>query len=58
MVYVTEGENNKPIFKLIELGTTSGNIVQVMSGLTSGDRVFISPPQNITIEGVDTVHFN
>jgi HlyD family secretion protein len=53
-VYIADAED-KAKFKVIKLGTASGDRVQVMSGLNSSDRVFISPPPNVTIEGVDTV---
>jgi HlyD family secretion protein len=55
-VYVADAED-KAKFKVIKLGTASGDRIQVMTGLTQGDRVFISPPPNVTIEGVDTVNF-
>jgi HlyD family secretion protein len=48
---------NKAQFQPIKLGTASGNSVQILAGLNQGDRVFTSPPANITIEGVDTVNF-
>ena len=53
-VYVAE--DNKAEFKPIQLGMTSGNLVQIVEGLTPGDRVFISPPQDLKIMGVDTVN--
>jgi HlyD family secretion protein len=55
-VYLADAEN-KAKFKPIKLGTASGNSVQIQSGLKQGDRVFTSPPANITIQGVDTVDF-
>lgn len=62
-VYVANGADSadtsdteaKSKFKPIKLGTTSGNSVQILSGLSQGDLVFTSPPANVTIEGVDTV---
>jgi HlyD family secretion protein len=53
-VYIADTED-KAKFKVIKLGTTSGDRIQILAGLNSGDRVFISPPSNLTIEGVDTV---
>ncbi|MDJ0631632.1 MAG: efflux RND transporter periplasmic adaptor subunit [Xenococcaceae cyanobacterium MO_188.B29] len=53
-VYVAE--DNKAEFKPIQLGITSGNLVQIVEGLTPGERVFISPPQDLKIMGVDTVN--
>jgi HlyD family secretion protein len=55
-VYIADTEG-KAKFQLIKLGTASGDRVQILAGLTQGDRVFISPPPNVTIEGVDTVNF-
>ncbi|MEN9518861.1 MAG: hypothetical protein RLZZ381_1449 [Cyanobacteriota bacterium] len=55
-VYLADAENQAK-FQPIKLGTTSGNSVQILAGLNQGDRVFTSPPANITIEGVDTVDF-
>lgn len=55
-VYVAD-DKNKARFKPIKLGTASGDRIQILSGLNQGDRVFIAPPQDIQIEGVDTVTF-
>ncbi|MGL6338852.1 MAG: efflux RND transporter periplasmic adaptor subunit, partial [Waterburya sp.] len=55
-VYVADAEN-KANFKVVKLGTASGDRIEILAGLTKGDQVFISPPPNITIEGVDTVNF-
>jgi HlyD family secretion protein len=55
-VYVADTEN-KAKFQVIQLGTTSGDRIQILTGLNSGERIFISPPPNVTIEGVDTVNF-
>ncbi|MFM2313091.1 MAG: hypothetical protein RLZZ04_2367 [Cyanobacteriota bacterium] len=55
-VYVA-GTKGKAQFKAIKLGTTTGDRVQILEGLTKGDRIFTTPPANITIEGVDTVGF-
>lgn len=49
---------NKAKFKVIKLGTASGDRVEILTGLTKGDQVFISPPPNVSIEGVDTVEFD
>ena len=56
-VYVS-GNEGKAEFKTIKLGKASGNSVQILSGLSKGDRIFTSPPDNVTIEGVDTVTFD
>ncbi|MEO1559609.1 MAG: efflux RND transporter periplasmic adaptor subunit [Cyanobacteria bacterium J06632_19] len=55
-VYVAD-EQNEIRLQLIKISATSGNLVQVLSGLKKGDRVFISPPNNENIEGVDSVGF-
>jgi HlyD family secretion protein len=51
------GTEGKEQFKAIKLGTTTGDRVQILEGLTKGDRIFTTPPANVTIEGVDTVGF-
>jgi HlyD family secretion protein len=51
-VYVAEQERAK--FQAVKVGATSGDRVQVLSGLKGGDRVFLSPPPEQHIEGVDT----
>jgi HlyD family secretion protein len=55
-VYLASSEG-KAQFKAIKLGTAAGDRVQILDGLTKGDRIFTTPPANITIEGVDTVNF-
>jgi HlyD family secretion protein len=52
------GTEGKAQFKAIKLGTTTGDRVQILEGLTKGDRIFTTPPANVTIEGVDTADFN
>lgn len=42
-VYVT-GENNEPKFKVIKVGGTVRDKIQVLEGLQAGDRVFIDIP--------------
>jgi HlyD family secretion protein len=49
------GSEGKAQFKAIKLGTATGDRVQILDGLTKGDRIFTTPPANVTIEGVDTV---
>jgi HlyD family secretion protein len=55
-VYVAD-EKTKTRFQPIKVSAASGDQVQVLEGLKKGDRVFISPPSNEKIEGVDTVGF-
>lgn len=54
-VYVL-GNNNQPEKRVITLGASSGDKVQVLTGLNVRDRVFTTPPQDQPIEGVDTVN--
>ncbi|NJM73906.1 MAG: efflux RND transporter periplasmic adaptor subunit [Scytonema sp. RU_4_4] len=55
-VYVAD-EKTKTRFQPIKVSAASGDQVQVLEGLKKSDRVFISPPNNEKIEGVDTVGF-
>ena len=55
-VYVVDKENQIK-FQPIKVSATSGDRVQVLEGLKKGDRVFISPPKNGKIQGVDSVGF-
>jgi len=38
------GEGNQPKFQQVELGISSGKSTQILSGLSSGTRVFIDLP--------------
>ena len=38
------GTNNKPTFKKVELGTSSGSKTAIISGLEPGDKIFIDLP--------------
>ena len=38
------GKNNQPTFRKVELGTSSGSKTAIISGLESGERVFIDLP--------------
>ncbi len=40
-------------FKLIQIGTESGDQAQVLSGVKAGDRILLSPPASQPIPGVD-----
>ena len=44
-------------FQSVQLGISSGNQVQVLEGLTEGDRIRLAPPSGVIIEGVDTTTF-
>lgn len=45
-VYIP-GEDNKPEFRPVTLGTALQNKTQILSGLKPGDRVFIDFPENL-----------
>jgi HlyD family secretion protein len=42
-------------FRPVSLGITAGDQIQIIKGLQTGDRVFLSPPPGQIIPGVDTV---
>lgn len=43
---------NQPKFQQISIGSTIGNKIQVLSGLKTGDRVFIELPQGKKLEDI------
>ncbi|WP_414576195.1 efflux RND transporter periplasmic adaptor subunit [Anabaena sp. CCY 9402-a] len=55
-VYVAD-EQNQAKFQVIKVSATSGDQVQILTGLKKSDRVFISPPSTEKIDGIDTVEF-
>jgi HlyD family secretion protein len=48
-------ENNKPQFRPVTSGSVSGNQIQILKGVTKGERILLSPPENQAIPGVDTM---
>jgi HlyD family secretion protein len=52
-VYVPT-ENGETRFQAIKISVASGDKVQVIEGLKSGDRILNAPPSEMTIEGVDS----
>jgi HlyD family secretion protein len=50
-------QNNKAQFRPVTVGVTSGNQAQILQGASKGERVFIQPPPDQKIDGVDTVAF-
>jgi HlyD family secretion protein len=50
-------KNNKAQFRSVTVGVTSGNQTQILQGASQGERVFIQPPPDQKIDGVDTVEF-
>ncbi|WP_193200334.1 efflux RND transporter periplasmic adaptor subunit [Nostoc sp. MG11] len=55
-VYIPDTQNAAR-FQPVKVRATSGDQVQILSGLQKGDRVLISPPSTEKIEGVDKVEF-
>jgi HlyD family secretion protein len=46
-------ENNQAQFRSVTVGATVGDQIQILQGVSEGERIFISPPENQKIEGVD-----
>ncbi len=42
-------------FQPVQLGSASGDRVQILTGLKAGDRIFLSPPPGQVIPGVDGI---
>lgn len=49
-------KNNQAEFRSVTVGSTTGDQVQILSGLSKGERILISPPADQEIPGVDTVN--
>ena len=47
--------DNKAQFRPVTAGSVSGNQIQVLKGVTKGERILLSPPQDQAIPGVDTM---
>lgn len=50
-------EKNKAQFRSVTVGVTSADQIQILLGVSQGERIFIRPPLDQKIEGVDTVVF-
>lgn len=50
-------EKNKAQFRPVTVGPDNGNQAQILQGVSQGERIFIEPPADQKIEGVDTVAF-
>ena len=50
-------EKNQAKFRPVTVGSTSGAQVQILEGVSLGERILISPPTDQVIPGVDTVGF-
>jgi HlyD family secretion protein len=48
-------ENNKAQFRPVTAGSVSGNQIQIIKGVTKGERILLSPPEDQAIPGVDTM---
>ncbi len=48
-------EDNQAQFRPITAGSVSGNQIQILKGLTKGERILLSPPPEQAIPGVDTM---
>lgn len=46
------GKDNKPFFKPVTIGTTTGNQTQILSGLTAGQRVFTELPEGQKLDQI------
>ncbi|MGQ4649440.1 efflux RND transporter periplasmic adaptor subunit [Lyngbya aestuarii] len=52
-----EKNKNKAQFRSVTVGPDNGNQAQILQGVSQGERIFIEPPADQKIEGVDTVAF-
>lgn len=50
-------QNNKAQFQPVSIGATSGSQTQILEGVSEGERIFIEPPADQKIKGVDTLAF-
>ncbi len=48
-------ENNKAQLRTVTTGSVRGNQIQILKGLTKGERILLSPPPDQAIPGVDTM---
>ncbi|NET06327.1 MAG: efflux RND transporter periplasmic adaptor subunit [Merismopedia sp. SIO2A8] len=48
---------NKAQFQPVTIGATSGTQTQILEGVSEGERIFIEPPADQKIKGVDTLAF-
>ncbi|MEP0835568.1 efflux RND transporter periplasmic adaptor subunit [Microcoleus sp. AS-A8] len=50
-------KNNQAQFRPVTVGPTSGDQIQILQGVSKGERILLSPPEGQVIPGVDTVGF-
>ena|GEM_PF-7075585 len=55
-VYVPD-DKNQAQFRPVTVGATSGDKIQILQGVSVGDRILLEPPPGQVIPGVDTVGF-
>lgn len=48
-------EKKQAKFRLVSVGSLSGDRIQILKGVTKGDRILLSPPAGQTIPGIDTM---
>jgi len=48
-------KNNQAQFRPVTVGPTSGDQIQILQGVSKGERILLSPPEGQVIPGVDTV---
>jgi HlyD family secretion protein len=47
-------KDNQAQFRPVIVGATVGDLIQILQGVSLGERIFISPPEGQKIKGVDT----
>jgi len=50
-------KKNQAQFRPVTVGSTSGDKIQILQGVSKGERILLSPPPGQVIPGVDTVGF-
>jgi HlyD family secretion protein len=50
-------KKNQAQFRPVTVGSTSGDQIQILQGVSKGERILLSPPEGQAIPGVDTVGF-
>jgi HlyD family secretion protein len=48
-------ENNKAQLRPVTTGSVSGDRIQILQGVTKGERILLGPPPDLAIPGVDTM---
>ncbi|MCP6762152.1 MAG: efflux RND transporter periplasmic adaptor subunit [Fischerella sp. CENA71] len=48
-------ENNQAKFRPVSVGFTSGDKIQIINGVSKGERILMNPPDSQSIPGVDTL---